>query len=86
MTSLREIKLLRELSCPYIVRLLDVFPRKRQVNMVGHVLYQTTGACSCLFPTQPCGLLQPTVQALAKAACCAICAYIPTATCRCLST
>ncbi|WIA09012.1 hypothetical protein OEZ85_008426 [Tetradesmus obliquus] len=33
-TSLREIKLLREIKSPYVVELLDVFPHKRKVNMV----------------------------------------------------
>ncbi|KAF6266731.1 kinase-like domain-containing protein [Scenedesmus sp. NREL 46B-D3] len=33
-TSLREIKLLREIRSPYVVELLDVFPHKRKVNMV----------------------------------------------------
>jgi hypothetical protein len=33
-TSLREIKLLREIECPHVVRLLDVFPHKRKLNMV----------------------------------------------------
>jgi cyclin-dependent kinase 7 len=34
MTSLREIKLLKEIHSPYIVELLDVFPHKRKVTMV----------------------------------------------------
>lgn len=34
MTALREIKLLRELEDPYIVRLLDVFPHKRNLSLV----------------------------------------------------
>lgn len=33
-TSLREIKLLREIHSPYIVELLDVISQKRKVNMV----------------------------------------------------
>eukprot|EP00878_Enallax_costatus_P030464 GHUV01033169.1.p1 GENE.GHUV01033169.1~~GHUV01033169.1.p1 ORF type:complete len:315 (+),score=86.77 GHUV01033169.1:287-1231(+) len=33
-TSLREIKLLREVHSPYIVELLDVVSQKRKVNMV----------------------------------------------------
>lgn len=33
-TSLREIKLLRELRSPYVVSLLDVFPHKRKLAMV----------------------------------------------------
>lgn len=33
-TALREIKLLRELHSPYIVRLLDVFPHKRNLLLV----------------------------------------------------
>eukprot|EP00877_Chromochloris_zofingiensis_P015176 jgi/Chrzof1/9912/Cz04g20170.t1 len=33
-TSLREIKLLKELKSPYIVELLDVFPHKRKLTMV----------------------------------------------------
>eukprot|EP00879_Flechtneria_rotunda_P016975 GHRR01017771.1.p2 GENE.GHRR01017771.1~~GHRR01017771.1.p2 ORF type:complete len:111 (+),score=14.34 GHRR01017771.1:389-721(+) len=33
-TSLREIKLLREIKSPYIVELIDVFPHKRKLNMV----------------------------------------------------
>ncbi len=43
MTSLREIKLLKELRSPYIVRLLDVFPHKRKLTMVGGV----GGVCVC---------------------------------------
>ena len=34
MTALREIKLLREIENPYIVRLLDVFPHKRNLSLV----------------------------------------------------
>ncbi len=34
MTALREIKLLREIDNPYIVRLLDVFPHKRNLSLV----------------------------------------------------
>lgn len=34
MTTLREIKLLKELRSPYIVGLLDVFPHKRKLTMV----------------------------------------------------
>lgn len=33
-TALREIKLLRELRSPYIVRLLDVFPHKHNLLLV----------------------------------------------------
>ncbi len=34
MTALREIKLLREINNPYIARLLDVFPHKRNLSLV----------------------------------------------------
>lgn len=34
MTSLREIKLLREIHSPYVVDLLDVFPHKKKLTMV----------------------------------------------------
>ena len=34
MTALREIKLLKELDSPHIVRLLDVFPHKRNLSLV----------------------------------------------------
>ena len=34
MTALREIKLLREIKNPYIARLLDVFPHKRNLSLV----------------------------------------------------
>ena len=34
MTALREIKILRELESPYVVRLLDVFPHKRNLSLV----------------------------------------------------
>lgn len=33
-TALREVKFLRELDSPYIVRLLDVFPQKRGISLV----------------------------------------------------
>ena len=33
-TALREVKLLRELRSPYLVRLLDVLPQKRGINLV----------------------------------------------------
>ena len=33
MTALREIKLLREIDNPFIVRLLDVFPHKRNLSL-----------------------------------------------------
>ena len=34
MTALREVKLLRELRSPHVVRLLDVVPQKRGINLV----------------------------------------------------
>ena len=34
MTALREIKLLMELKHPNIIRLIDVFPHKRNLNLV----------------------------------------------------
>lgn len=34
-TALREVKLLRELRSPYLVRLLDVLPQKKGINLVG---------------------------------------------------
>lgn len=37
MTALREIKLLREIDNPYIVRLLDVFPHKRNLSLVQYL-------------------------------------------------
>lgn len=36
MTALREVKLLRELRSPYLVRLLEVLPQKRGINLVRH--------------------------------------------------
>jgi hypothetical protein len=33
-TALREVKLLRELCSPHVVRLLDVLPQKRGINLV----------------------------------------------------
>lgn len=33
-TALREIKLLMELKHPNIIRLIDVFPHKRNLNLV----------------------------------------------------
>ena len=33
-TALREVKLLRELRSPHVVRLLDVLPQKRGINLV----------------------------------------------------
>jgi hypothetical protein len=47
MTALREIKLLRELHSPHIVRLLDVFPHKRNLSLVrscAHLDFSTTRA------------------------------------------
>lgn len=35
-TALREVKLLRELRSPYLVRLLEVLPQKRGINLVRH--------------------------------------------------
>lgn len=63
MTALREIKLLKELRSPSIVRLLDVFPHKRNLSLVracprcglsSHtcpLLYKGTHGCrmSCTF-------------------------------------
>lgn len=49
-TSLREIKLLREIKSPYVVELLDVFPQKRKVNMVRSTQQLATAAhssCAC---------------------------------------
>ncbi len=34
-TALREVKLLRELRSPYLVRLLEVLPQKKGINLVG---------------------------------------------------
>lgn len=34
MTALREVKLLRELRSPYVVRLLDVLPQRRGLALV----------------------------------------------------
>jgi len=34
-TALREIKLLKELHGPHIVQLLDVFPHKQNLSLVG---------------------------------------------------
>lgn len=34
-TALREVKLLRELRSPYVVRLLEVLPQKKGINLVG---------------------------------------------------
>ncbi len=49
MTALREIKLLREIDNPFIVRLLDVFPHKRNLSLVCrsplNLLLYVTAAC-----------------------------------------
>ena len=34
-TALREIKLLKELHGPHVIQLLDVFPHKRNLSLVG---------------------------------------------------
>jgi hypothetical protein len=34
MTALREIKILREIDNPFVVRLLDIFPHKRNLSLV----------------------------------------------------
>jgi hypothetical protein len=47
-TSLREIKLLREIKSPYVVELLDVFPHKRKVNMVRSTA-QLSAAAAAIF-------------------------------------
>lgn len=47
MTALREIKLLRELESPYILKLLDVFPHKRNLSLV------------MTFPTHSTKYIQP---------------------------
>ena len=41
-TALREIKLLKELNHPNIVRLIDVFPHKRNLNLVRSSLHSDT--------------------------------------------
>ena len=43
-TALREIKLLRELKGPFLVKLLDVFPHKRNLSLVrAHPLHASNG-------------------------------------------
>jgi hypothetical protein len=39
-TSLREIKLLREINSPYVVNMLDIFVHKKRLAMVGGGLLQ----------------------------------------------
>lgn len=34
-TTLREIKLLRELRSPHLVQLLDVFQQRKKISLVG---------------------------------------------------
>lgn len=50
-TALREVKLLRELRSPHLVRLLEVLPQKKGINLVGccvALLGRTAaGACVC---------------------------------------
>ncbi len=67
MTALREIKLLRELDSPHIVRLLDVFPHKQNLNLVISQLRRSLGyVCgptwTCMVPLLCCSLLTPGVS------------------------
>ena len=41
-TALREVKFLRELQSPYIVRLLDVFLQKRGISLVSDLDFRHT--------------------------------------------
>jgi hypothetical protein len=61
-TALREIKLLQELKHPNIIRLIDVFPHKRNLNLVrrargvrsGHLGGKTTHMCCARACTRTC--------------------------------
>jgi serine/threonine protein kinase len=44
-TSLREIKVLRELKSPYVVSVLDIVPHKKKFTMVGIVLLHIAHCC-----------------------------------------
>lgn len=48
-TALREVKLLRELRSPYLVRLLEVLPQKKGINLVGGPV-KRRGGCSGRWP------------------------------------
>lgn len=52
-TSLREIKLLREIKSPYVVDLLDVFPFKKKLTMVRSTPCCLAHACMYLHSWKP---------------------------------
>ena len=56
MTALREIKLLREIDNPFIVRLLDVFPHKRNLSLV------CRSPLNLLYVTAACKIGQSTIE------------------------
>ena len=65
MTALREIKLLRELESPYVVRLLDVFPHKRNLSLVIPYLHIVPAAVlQARHMQQPCQSCQEHLPSL----------------------
>jgi hypothetical protein len=55
-TSLREIKLLREIKSPYVVELLDVVSHKRKVNMVRTQPPAAAAAAAAVATPQQCSV------------------------------
>ena len=53
-TALREVKLLRELRSPYLVRLLEVLPQKRGINLVRRLLLPPAPSCGAASPLLAC--------------------------------
>ena len=58
MTALREIKLLRELEDPHIVRLLDVFPHKGNLALVSKGFWLPCMILLTWFPSSCCACMQ----------------------------
>ena len=59
-TALREIKLLKELHGPHIVQLLDVFPHKQNLSLVGCLQVAHMTQYGCFFAAHlPCTAQTP---------------------------
>lgn len=54
MTSLREIKVLRELRSPYVVNVLDIVPHKKKFTMVRHAIIRQCAGNQTLLLASAC--------------------------------